>query len=147
MGQEKTKQPQVLLVQKFSYSEELKHHICREFMLGGIGIRELSKKYNISSHSSIDDWLKKYGYRQKTGDISIKVNKIQVGIDHFGINKDLPAEMNSPESTSDKDDSEEVKRLKKELEDAKLRAEAYLRIIEIAEKELNLPIRKKSNTK
>ncbi|HSY61612.1 MAG TPA: hypothetical protein VK796_07030 [Cytophaga sp.] len=147
MGQEKTKQSEVLLVHKFSYSEELKHHICREFMQGGIGIRELSKKYNISSHSSIDDWLKKYGYRQKTGDISIKLNKIQVGLDSFGINKDLPAVMNFPESTSGKDDSEEVKRLKKELEDALLRAEAYLRVIEIAEKELNLPIRKKSNTK
>lgn len=146
MGQEEVKKAQVLFVQKYRYSEELKHHICQEFMLGGIGIRDLSKKYNISSHSSIDDWLKKYGYRQKMGDISIKLSTIHVGLEHFDIIKD-PAEMSLPESTSNDANSDEVKRLKKELEDAKLKAEAYLRVIEIAEKELNLPIRKKSNTK
>lgn len=144
MGQDKTKNPQVLFVQKYRYSEELKHHICQEFMLGGIGIRDLSKKYNISSHSSIDDWLKKYGYRQKMDDISIKLSSVHVGLEHFGIIKE-PVEMSLPEPASN--DSDEVKRLKKELEDAKLKAEAYLRVIEIAEKELNLPIRKKSNTK
>jgi len=144
MGQEKTKKTQVLFVQKYRYSEELKHHICQEFMLGGIGIRDLSKKYNISSHSSIDDWLKKYGYRQKMDDISIKLSRVQVGLEHFGIIKEH-VEMSLPEHASN--DSGEIKRLKKELEDAKLKAEAYLRIIEIAEKELNLPIRKKSNTK
>jgi transposase len=146
MGQEKTKKAQVLFVQKYRYTEELKHHICQEFMLGGIGIRDLSKKYNISSHSSIDDWLKKYGYRQKMDDISIKLSRVQVGLEHFGIIKE-PNEMSVPESTLNEFDSEEVKRLKRELEDAKLKAEAYLRVIEIAEKELNLSIRKKSNTK
>ena len=144
MGQEKTKKTQVLFVQKYRYSEELKHHICQEFMLGGIGIRDLSKKYNISSHSSIDDWLKKYGYRQKMNDISIQLGRVQVGLEHFGIIKEH-VEMSLPEHASN--DSDEIKRLKKELEDAKLKAEAYLRVIEIAKKELNLPIRKKSNTK
>ena len=146
MGQEKTKKPQVLFVQKYRYSEELKHHICQEFMLGGIGIRDLSKKYNISCHSSIDDWLKKYRYRQKMDDISIKLSTVHIGLEHFDIIKEL-AKMSLQESTSNDANSDEVKRLKKELEDAKLRAEAYLRVIEIAEKELNLVIRKKSNTK
>ena len=146
MGQEKTKNPQVLFVQKYRYSEELKHHICQEFMLGGIGIRDLSKKYNISSHCSIDDWLKKYGYRQKMDDISTKLSTVHVGLEHFDIIKE-PAKMSLQESTSDDATSDEIKRLKKELEDVKLRAEAYLRVIEIAEKELNLAIRKKSNTK
>ena len=145
MGQEKTKKRQVLFIQKYRYSEELKHHICQEFMLGGIGIRDLSKKYNISSHSSIDDWLKKYGYRKKMDDISIKHNRIQVSLEHFGIIKE--PEMSVPESIPNDENSDEVKRLKRELEDAKLKAEAYLRVIEIAEKELNLAIRKKSNTK
>lgn len=146
MGQEKTKKGQALFVQNYRYSEELKHHICQEFMLGEIGIRELSRKYNILSHSSIQDWLKKYGYRQKMDDISIKLSRIQVGLEHFGIIKE-PDDMSVQESASTDLNSDEVKRLKKELEDAKLKAEAYLRVIEIAEKELNLPIRKKSNTK
>jgi len=115
-------------------------------MLGGIGIRDLSKKYNISCHSSIDDWLKKYRYRQKMDDISIKLSTVHVGLEHFDIIKEL-AKMSLQESMSNDANSDEAKRLKKELEDAKLRAEAYFRVIEIAEKELNLVIRKKSNTK
>lgn len=145
MGQ-KNRQEQVLHVQKFSYSEELKHHICREFMQGEIGIRDLSRKYNISSHSSIHDWLKKYGYRQNSDDIRIQINTVQVGLAHFGLLNDNPVAMSLPESTSAEDQSE-IARLRKELEEAKLKAEAYLRVIEIAEKELNLPIRKKSSTK
>jgi transposase len=144
MGQEKRTHQQVIFIQKNRYSEELKHHICQEFMLGGIGIREISKKYNISSHASIDNWLKKYGYRQQNDDISINLSRINIGLEHFGIIKE-PVEMNTPEFTSE--EAAEIKRLKRELEDAKLRAEAYLRVIEIAETELKLPIRKKSNTK
>ena len=41
----------------------------------------------------------------------------------------------------------EIAALKKELEDAKLLAEGYRRMIEIAEQELKIPIRKKPNTK
>lgn len=44
-------------------------------------------------------------------------------------------------------DSEEIKQLKKELEETQLKAEAYKKIIEIAEQELKINIRKKSNTK
>ena len=40
-----------------------------------------------------------------------------------------------------------LKELERQLEDEKLRSEIYLRIIEKAEKELNIPIRKKPNTK
>ena len=41
----------------------------------------------------------------------------------------------------------QIEVLKKELEDAKLLAEGYRRMIEIAETELKIPIRKKPNTK
>ena len=42
---------------------------------------------------------------------------------------------------------EKIKELERQLEDEKLRSEAYQRIIEKAEKELKVPIRKKPNTK
>ena len=44
-------------------------------------------------------------------------------------------------------DQEKIEFLKKELEDAKLLAEGYRRMIEIAESELKIPIRKKPNTR
>jgi hypothetical protein len=54
------------------------------------------------------------------------------------------------QTNKDKELSEEQKQMKllqKELEDARLLAEGYRRIIEIAEQELKIPIRKKPNTK
>jgi hypothetical protein len=44
-------------------------------------------------------------------------------------------------------EEQQIAQLKKELEDAKLLAEGYRRMIEIAEQELKIPIRKKRNTK
>jgi hypothetical protein len=48
---------------------------------------------------------------------------------------------------STKEKNAKIRQLEKELEDAKLLAEAYLRMINLAEKELKVSIRKKSNTK
>jgi hypothetical protein len=45
------------------------------------------------------------------------------------------------------EEQKQIQLLKKELEDAKLLAEGYRRMIEIAETELKIPIRKKPNTK
>jgi hypothetical protein len=44
-------------------------------------------------------------------------------------------------------DQQQIELLKKELEDARLQAEGYRRMIEIAEQELKISIRKKPNTK
>ena len=41
----------------------------------------------------------------------------------------------------------EIKRLKKALELEKMRSAGYLHMIEIAEEQLNIPIRKKSGTR
>ncbi|OYZ29813.1 MAG: hypothetical protein B7Y24_14455 [Sphingobacteriales bacterium 16-39-50] len=55
-------------------------------------------------------------------------------------------------STTNPDSSEatllaRIKQLERQLEDEQLRSEAYNKMIDIAERELNIPIRKKSNTK
>ena len=42
---------------------------------------------------------------------------------------------------------EKIKLLELKLEEEKLRSEMYSRMVEIAEKDLNIPIRKKYNTK
>jgi len=51
---------------------------------------------------------------------------------------------NNPSLTPEQ---QQIELLRKELEDAKLLAEGYRRMIEIAESELKIPIRKKPNTK
>ncbi|MFN8415713.1 MAG: hypothetical protein U0U66_14905 [Cytophagaceae bacterium] len=147
MGQREKKDKQVVVVQKYNYSTEFKHHVCREFMAGKGGMKELCIKYGIPSHSSLFHWLERYGYRENKSDIRVQYDTIEIGLENFGIAKSPPLPMNQLADNIEDNSSEEVKRLKKELEEAKLKAEAYLRVIEIAEQELKLPIRKKSNTK
>jgi hypothetical protein len=53
----------------------------------------------------------------------------------------------SEESKTNQEQNASITKLKRELEDARLLAEAYRRIIEKAEQELNIKIRKKINTK
>lgn len=50
-------------------------------------------------------------------------------------------------STDPKELEKKIHQLQKELEDAKLKVEGYEIMIDIAEKEFKIPIRKKSDTK
>jgi hypothetical protein len=60
----------------------------------------------------------------------------------------LPSKKIKKEQPSDALSQEQrIKELERLLEDEQLRSEAYRRMIEIAEKDLNIPIRKKSDTK
>ena len=54
--------PVITGVIRRQYSEELKHHICKEHISKGTGLLKLVEKYNLSSHSLIYNWLRKYGY-------------------------------------------------------------------------------------
>ncbi len=43
-----------------SYSKELKNIIIKEYLVGGISTYDLANKYNLSSKSVVQDWIKKY---------------------------------------------------------------------------------------
>jgi hypothetical protein len=53
----------------------------------------------------------------------------------------------SKNNLDNKDSQESISDLKKELQEAKILAEAYRKMIELAEKEFRINIVKKSNTK
>ena len=121
------------------YSLEFRHRVCKDHIEGGINLAELVRKYDLSCHSLIHDWLRKLGYlpgrNRRTHMAYIDLQT------HAALTK---------KTDKDKELSEEQKQIKllqKELEDARLLAEGYRRIIEIAEQELHIPIRKKPNTK
>ena len=126
---------------KKTYSIELKHKVCKEHVEQGARLRDLVGKYNLSSHSLVHEWLRVLGYLP--GANRSRQQSVYIGIENYNSlpdkskNKKLPL---TPEQ-------EQIKFLKKELEDAKLLAEGYQRMIEIAEQELKIPIRKKPNTK
>lgn len=127
------------------YSLEFKHLICKEHIEQGTGLNELKRKYQLSSHSLIHDWLRKYKYLPEKYRFERKV--IEIGIEN-DTQLAMPLLHPSKEKIdSQKEDSLELNRLKKELEDAKILAEGYKRMIEIAEQEHKISIRKKPNTK
>lgn len=110
------------------YSDEFKRHVCNDFLTGTLTRTQVEHKHKIGN-SRLNFWLKEQGY--------INFTKPSFVPSHI-----MPK---SRKSIKEKDAT--VKQLKQELEDAKLLAEAYLRMINLAERELKINIRKKSNTK
>ena len=127
---------------KKHYSEDLKRLICKEHIELGTGLNALKRKYNLSSHSLVHFWLREFGYI--SSELIKEKKSYYIGIENFNIIKQdkpklIEGDLNIDHAT--------ILQLKKELEEAKLLAEAYRRMIEIAETDLKIPIRKKYNTK
>ncbi len=131
---------QTYYVSKNLYSIELKHKVCKEHINEGTRLRDLVRKYNLSSHSLIHEWLRSLGYLPANDRGVTKCNYI--GIENF---KPLPDKRKKKQLLTP--EQAQIELLKKELEDARLQAEGYRRMIEIAESELKIPIRKKPNTR
>ena len=116
------------------YSEEFKRKVIDEYLSTGVPKMDLLRKYGIKSKSGIQRWMKKFGYT----DIYKAVAPTFTFITSPTLIKKL------------KDEHElrkRIKELERQLAEEKLRSEAYSRIIDKAEKELKIPIRKKPNTK
>lgn len=126
-------------VRRTFYSLELKHQICKDHVNNGLSLADCVKKYSLSCHSLVHDWLRKLGYMPGT---NRKTRSAYIGLENYQTLSDKPKK-----SQPLTQEQEQIDLLKKELEDAKLLAEGYRRMIEIAESELKIPIRKKLNTK
>ena len=121
------------------YSLEFRHQVCKDHIESGINLAELVRKYDLSCHSLIHDWLRKLGY------LPGRNRRTHMAYIDLQTHPALTKKTNKDKELSE--EQKQVKLLQKELEDARLLAEGYRRIIEIAEQELKIPIRKKPNTK
>lgn len=110
------------------YSEEFKRKVCQEYISGTALRRSVEKKYNLGN-SRLTCWLKLFG---------MEVNRTNF----------LPSFMpvkNEPDPKQE--ETTTIRLLKKQLEDALLEKELYRKMIEVAERDLKISIRKKSNTR
>ncbi len=126
-------------VRKAYYSLELKHQICKDHIENGLRLRDCVKKYNLSCHSLVHDWLRQLGY--VAGD-NRRTRSAYIGIENY-----TTLSSKQKKTTPLTPEQQEIDLLKRALEDSKLQAEGYRRMIEIAEAELKISIRKKLNTK
>ena len=98
----------------------------------------LLRKYKIQFKSAIQTWMRILGYTDPSP--SKPQQKFKFG---RIILTSLPKKTKQSSTEAEK----KIRELERQLEDEKLRSEAYARIIEKAEKEFKIPIRKKPNTR
>ena len=101
--------------------DEKKIEVVAEYLKGGVTVRELERKYG-TSRSAIHRWIKEY----EAGEV-----------------RELEGEVAKDTEMSTAD----VKRLRKELEEARLYNKLLNAMIDIAEEQFDIPIRKKSGAK
>jgi transposase len=121
-------------VKKLKYDEAFKSTVCLEVMSGNLSITEARRMYGIKGRSAIHKWMR------ELQDQTAMVNLQDMNI------PDLGSQQNNPSPSQD-----DLHRRNQELEDAlkmaKLKITALETMIDIAESELKIDIRKKSGTK
>jgi len=112
------------------YDEKLKIAVARDYITGNLSHQQVAEKYNIAGgRQTVRGFVRWY---QK----------------HFHLQ--LPQANNSPPIKADSNQQEQfktVKELEKQLSDANLKIAALEIMIETAEKDLRIEIRKKPGTK
>lgn len=118
------------------YPESFKRKVIEEYFQTGVTKMALLRKYGIKTKSGIQRWMKKLGYQ----DIYMPAD--------FNFGKLIFTPLPDVIKSTDVDElQKKIQELEHQLQDEKLRSEAYERIIEKAEKELKIPLRKKFDTR
>lgn len=126
-----------------SLSWEEREAMIKEYLTGNYTKVEIWKKYTgqDEEHGQLLRWMRTLGYVSNETSIERKRKFLHSQIQTL---ETLDTE------NSYKDPVElqkRIKELEKQLETARVKAEGYELMVEIAEKELKIPIRKKSDTK
>lgn len=129
------------------FSVEDQHKIIQEMISSGCTKREIWKKYTgqIEEHGQLLRWMNKLGYSSYR-----PRKKVTLDDQSNQMAKDKIVKQATESSESNYETLQLKKRifeLEKILKDAELKAIAYSTMVDIAEKEFKIPIRKKLNTK
>lgn len=110
------------------YPDSLKLKVCQEYLSSNLSASELMSKYNIQGKNNIRNWILKF-------DLESPTSKSMAKSEHtFKSKEELKLEA-------------KIKELEKALENEKLRSLAFNTMIDVAEEELKINIRKKSGAK
>ena len=124
------------------YTEELKHQMIQELLSTGSTKAEIWRKYTgyKKEHGLIAKWMLQLGYTiiAKKTNFASSIKKMQ---------KKKVIDVQTDESFENLQLRKRVEELEKQFKDAEMKAIAFSTMVDIAEKEFNIPIRKKFNTK
>ena len=119
---------------KLHYDSDFKWRVCQEYLNGNETKLAVQLRNGIQGKTMIVVWLRQFGLNDKP--------KTLTQSEQLSLNMPQP----KPEKVQSGGvplQETEVDKLKKELAEAKLRADAYQKMIEIAEQEFKIDIRKK----
>lgn len=105
------------------YSDSFKRDVVREILDGHISKAEAKRKYGIRGCGCIINWIRKFA----------ESDPQHSSMDYSKANK--------------KELIRRIKELERQFKDEQIRSFGYNRMIDIAEKQLNITIRKKPDTK
>ncbi len=114
------------------FADDFKLKVVQEYLETSISRKDLMIKYQIRGHNCINNWIRK-----------------------FGLSKPEPSEIDllrtmkkeTENSAKEQELELKIKQLEAALEHEKLRTLALNTMIDIAERDLKIPIRKKSGAK
>ena len=125
------------------FREEEKRMIIEDYLQSGLSKKAIWEKYtgSQSEHGLILYWMYKYGYISDHKEKSVTFTPK---------NRTMSSKNQKQESVSDFEHLQLQKRiidLEKQLQESEMKSIAWQTMIEIAERELNISIKKKFNTK
>lgn len=117
------------MLNRFKFSKEVKERLVQLVIYNGEQVKEVAKKYDLPDQRLLHNWINIYKKRLETGAVILPV-------------------MQKPKKKSDlKPLSNRIKQLEKALEKANVMIYGLNAMIDYAEKELKVPVRKKPGTK
>jgi len=124
------------------FSDSEKHLIIQEMLKTGCTKVEIWEKYTgqQEEHGQLLRWMRKLGY-----DDSIPTRRPNFVANIPKMKKETSEKLS--DSFENLQLKKRVEELEKQLKDAEMKAIAYSTMVDIAEKDFNIPIRKKYNTK
>ena len=115
-----------------SYTDDFKLRVVQDYLMADATVSEIQEKYGIKSRSCISDWVRKFGLNKPT----------QRTIELHNAMKEQ-----NGRSPREEELELENKQLKRELERERLRTLALNTMIDIAERDLKIRVRKNSGAK
>ncbi len=116
---------------------DIKEQIIQEYLTQGGGFRRLSEKYGIS-RTSICKWIMIY-----QGIHNLPLTEKQRSYSVYSMSNKHKKPLTAQHGVSAEASQEKITALQKQLDWGKLRSEALNTMIDVAEKALNISIRKK----
>ena len=117
------------MLNRFKFSKEAKERLVQLVMYNGEQVKEVTKKYGLPDQRLLHNWINIYKKKLETGVVILPV-------------------MQKPKKKSDlKPLNNRIKQLEKALEKANVMIYGLNAMIDYAEKELKVPVRKKLGTK